>query len=82
MRFTLYRAWPGERLSDSRVSVSLGSGSENRGTERLLRDCALVGRMLGTERAPARRRLEQKLGERFARQLVLGLRRRPLENGR
>jgi len=38
--------------------------------------------MLGTDRAPVRHRLEEKLGEQLARQLVLGLRRRPVENGR
>jgi hypothetical protein len=62
--------------------VSAGSKPQNRGTERLLRDCALVGRMLEGERAPARRRLERKLGEQLTRQLVYGLRRRPqLDNG-
>lgn len=62
--------------------MSTGSKPPNRGTERLLRDCALVGRMLETKRAPARRRLERKVGALLARQLVRGLRRRPqLDNG-
>jgi hypothetical protein len=33
-----------------------------RGTERLLHDCALVGRMLDRDRPSARRRLERRLG--------------------
>jgi hypothetical protein len=64
------------------VSVSSGPEPQHRGTERLLRDCALVGRMLDGGRTPARRRLERQLGEQFARRLVYGLRRRPeLDNG-
>ncbi len=57
--------------------MSARSLSDSRGTERLLRDCALVGRMLAAERAPALRRLELELGEDLARRLVYGLRRRP-----
>jgi len=64
------------------MSVTPGPTSKHKGTERLLRDCALVGRMLEPEQSPARRRLEQKLGDELTRQLVYGLRRRPkLDNG-
>jgi len=64
------------------MSVSSGPTSQHKGTERLLRDCALVGRMLEPGQSPARRRLERKLGEELTRQLVYGLRRRPqLDNG-
>jgi hypothetical protein len=80
MRFTLSCALSPAGTSDSRVKLSAGSHSQ--GTERLLRDCALVGRVLGAERAPARWRLEEKLGEPLARQIVAGLRRRPTDNGR
>jgi hypothetical protein len=41
-----------------------------RGTARLLRDCALFGRLFALDRPPARRRLELELGERLA-QLIL-----------
>lgn len=62
--------------------MSSPAGSQQRGTERLLRDCALVGRMLETPRAPARQRLERELGHKLTRRLVHGLRRRPqLDNG-
>ena len=51
------------------VSVSLRP-SENRGTARLLRDCALVGQMIDAVCPPARHRLEQKLGNSLLRTLM------------
>jgi hypothetical protein len=62
--------------------VTAGSGTPNRGTERLLGDCAAMGRMLAPERPSARERLEQQLGARLTRELVTELRRRPRGNGR
>ena len=59
-----------------RVSVYTPSASERRGTERLLRDCALVGRMVDLERPPAWHRLEVELGDRLAGQLVAAMRTR------
>jgi hypothetical protein len=63
------------------LTVSLRRHPDDRGNERLLRDCAIVGRMLPA-RTPARLRLAQELGDPFVRELLAGLRRRPLENGR
>ena len=56
--------------------MDAGSSSERRGTERLLRDCALVGRMVDIERPTAKDRLEAELGDRLARRLVAAIRRR------
>jgi hypothetical protein len=49
------------------------STTESRGTQRLLRDCALVGRMIAPGHPSARRRLEGKLGRRFTSRLVTDL---------
>jgi hypothetical protein len=57
------------------MNVVARSVSENRGTERLVRDCALIGRMMDLTRPPVRQRLEAELGDRFARLLLIGLRR-------
>jgi hypothetical protein len=58
------------------------SGTSKRGDERLLRDCARVGRLLADDRPPAQLRLAEKVGALMARELLLAVRRRPLENGR
>jgi len=71
-RFTLYRGVVDVAGADTRMSVPR-SKTESRGTERLLRDCASVGRMTANDRPHARWRLERELGPRFARQLVAGL---------
>jgi hypothetical protein len=62
------------------MNVFARSASESRGTERLLRDCAFVGRLVDADRPPARQRLELELGDRFARLLLIGLRRRTTGN--
>jgi hypothetical protein len=51
--------------------------TQRRATERLLRHCAFVGRMVGGERAPARLRLEAMIGAPLTRRLLADLRRRP-----
>ena len=53
------------------------SGSEHRAAERLLRHCVLVGRMVGGQRAPARMRLEAKIGAPLTRQLLTALCKKP-----
>jgi hypothetical protein len=57
--------------------VSEPTWTESPATERLLSHCALVGRMVGGERAPARLRLEAKIGAPLTRRLLAELCRRP-----
>ncbi|HST26602.1 MAG TPA: hypothetical protein VLJ76_11485 [Gaiellaceae bacterium] len=45
------------------------SDKESRGTERLLRDCAVLGRLVAAGRPAARVRLDRELGARLAREL-------------
>jgi hypothetical protein len=52
------------------VTVSDRPASERRGTERLLRDCALVGRITEPGLPPARVRLTKELGPKLARRLL------------
>ena len=52
-------------MADTGIRVCSGSVSSC-GTERLLRDCALVGRMIETERASAWLRLAVKIGPELA----------------
>jgi hypothetical protein len=54
--------------------VSGASTSASRGSERLLWDCATVGRALQTGRTSARARLEAELGQDITRLLLLTLR--------
>jgi len=55
-------------------SVTGNSTSATRGSERLLWDCATVGRVLETDRVSARARLEVELGRDLTRVLLLTLR--------
>ena len=55
-------------------SVTGKSTSTSRGSERLLWDCATVGRVLETRHVSARARLEVELGEDLTRLLLLTLR--------
>jgi hypothetical protein len=55
-------------------SVQGPSSSVSRGSDRLLWDCATVGRVLETKRVPARGRLEGELGRDLTRVLLLTLR--------
>jgi len=48
------------------MSVRSRLDSASCGTERLLRDCALVGRMIEAGRRPARLRLVEKVGPELA----------------
>ena len=50
------------------------STSNSRGSERLLWDCATVGRVLETDRVSGRARLEAELGQDLTRLLLLTLR--------
>lgn len=50
------------------------SRSASQGSERLLWDCATVGRVLETDRFTARARLEAELGTEMTRVLLLTLR--------
>jgi hypothetical protein len=52
------------------MSVRSRFDPANCGTERLLRDCALVGRMIEAGRRPARLRLAEKVGPELAWLLV------------
>jgi len=54
--------------------VSGSRTSASRGSERLLWDCATVGRVLESNRASARARLEVDLGHDITRLLLLTLR--------
>ena len=58
----------------SRSPVSGSRTSSSRGSERLLWDCATVGRVLETDRFSARARLEAELGADMTRVLLLTLR--------
>ena len=58
----------------ARSSVSGSRTSASRGSERLLWDCATVGRTLETKRVSARARLELELGHDITRLLLLTLR--------
>lgn len=51
-----------------------GPSSASRGSQRLLWDCATIGRALETDRFSARSRLEAELGEDLTRVLLLTLR--------
>ena len=66
--------------ADSPVSVTAASESPSRGTERLLGDCARMGRLLACGRLPAQERLEAEVGERLACELVALVRRIQSEN--
>lgn len=55
-------------------SVQGPPSSASRGSDRLLWDCATVGRVLRTKRISARARLEGELGEDLTRVLLLTLR--------
>jgi hypothetical protein len=77
VEFTLYRASICGAVVDSPSRVTERAGSERRATERLLRHCALVGRIVGGERAPARLRLEAKIGAPLTRRLLTELCRNP-----
>lgn len=56
-------------MADTGIRVCAESVSSC-GTERLRRDCALVGRMIETERASAWFRLADKIGPELARHLT------------
>jgi hypothetical protein len=70
LKFTLYRASISGCAADRQRKVDERAGIERRATDRLLRHLTLVGRMVGGERAPARLRLESKLGAPLARRLL------------
>jgi len=55
-------------------SVQGSSSSGSRGSDRLLWDCATVGRVLEMNRVSARARLETELGRDLTRVLLLTLR--------
>jgi hypothetical protein len=52
----------------------ISRSSSERGSERLLWDCATIGRSLAVERPSARARLDAELGEELPRLLLVTLR--------
>ena len=56
------------------TAVTSSSRTSSRGSERLLWDCATIGRMADPDHTPARDRVEAELGEDLARLLLLTLR--------
>ena len=57
-----------------RPSSVTSASTSNRGTQRLLWDCATIGRTLETGRPSARGRLEAELGEDLTQLLLMTLR--------
>jgi hypothetical protein len=56
------------------VSANSGSTSRTRGTERLLWDCATIGRSLELNRSSARARVHTQLGEELTALVMASLR--------